>query len=79
MTYIHPTLIALADVESLGPLASDRPGAIKPDSDHVPLVTDGWRQKEEDELVLNNEVANARFMVGGTANRRSGKKCSSFP
>lgn len=45
----------------------------------MPLVTDGRSQEEEGKLVLSNEVANARFMVGGTAYRRSGKKCSSFP
>lgn len=35
--------------------------------DHVPLMTDSWGQKEEDRVVLSNEVANAKFVVGRTA------------
>ncbi len=37
--------------------------------EHVSLVTYSWRQKKEDRSVLNNEAANAEFMVGGTAYR----------
>jgi hypothetical protein len=33
----------------------------------VPLVTDTCGQKRENGALLNNEVANAPFMVGGTA------------